>query len=368
MNEPIIRIEHLRKEYPNHTPLTDVCAEIRRGDVISLIGPSGTGKSTLLRCLNRLEEPTSGSIIVGGKDITDPQTDISLIRRRMGMVFQSFNLFSNLSIIENVIIAPMDLLGVPRTEAYREGMELLKRVGLAEKAGSRPADLSGGQKQRAAIARSIAMHPEILLFDEPTSALDPAMVGEVLAVIRELAGEGMTMLIVTHEMSFARDVSNRIFYMDEGVIYEEGTPEQIFDHPRKERTKRFMQRLKTLSLTVSSPAFDLIGAVAQIENFGKDNRMQSRDIRSAELVLEEIVMQCLIPQMEQGTVQAPAHIRISGTGGEDAVTIAISYPGGAYNPFRNEDELSVMIVRKIARDTEYRYDEQKEINSLKIIL
>ena len=366
MNEPIIRIEHLRKEYPNHTPLRDVCAEIRHGDVISLIGPSGTGKSTLLRCMNRLEEPTSGSIIVNGKDITDPQTDISFVRRRMGMVFQSFNLFSNLSIIENVIVAPMDLLGVSRTEAYREGMDLLKRVGLAEKADSRPADLSGGQKQRAAIARAIAMHPEILLFDEPTSALDPAMVGEVLAVIRELVREGMMMLIVTHEMNFAREVSNRVFYMDEGIIYEEGTPEQIFDHPRKERTKWFMQRLKTLSLTVSSAAFDLIGAVAAIENFGKDNKMPLRDIRSAELVLEEIVMQCLIPQMEQGTVQVPVHI--AGTCADGAMTMDLSYSGGTYNPFLNEDELSVMIVRKIARDIEYRYDEKKRTNSLRIVL
>ena len=368
MTEPIIRIEHLRKEYPNHTPLRDICAEIHCGDVISLIGPSGTGKSTLLRCLNRLEEPTSGIITVDGEDIINPQTDISLVRRKMGMVFQSFNLFSNLNIIENVIVAPMDLLGIPRKKAYQEGMELLKRVGLADKAESHPRDLSGGQKQRAAIARAIAMHPKILLFDEPTSALDPAMVGEVLLVIRELAREGMTMLIVTHEMNFARDVSNRIFYMDEGVIYEEGTPEQIFEHPQKERTKRFMKRMKTLSMTISSATFDLIGAVAEIENFGRDNRIQPRDIRSIELTLEEIVMQCLIPETEHGTIHAPIQVQIVQSDTDGAITMALSYPGRTYNPFISGDELSVMIVRKIAGNIEYQYDEKKEINSLRLFL
>ena len=368
MSEPIISIEHLRKEYPNGTPLKDVCAEIYRGDVVSLIGPSGTGKSTLLRCLNRLEEPTSGRIVVDGEDITDPKTDISLVRRRMGMVFQSFNLFSNLNVIENIIVAPIDLLGIPRKTAYQEGMKLLKRVGLADRAERRPDHLSGGQKQRVAIARAIAMHPEILLFDEPTSALDPAMVGEVLSVIKTLAGEGMTMLIVTHEMSFAREVSNRIFYMDEGVIYEEGTPEQIFEHPQKERTKRFINRLRSLTITISSGSFDLIGAVAEIEAFGRANRVPSADIRHLELALEETVVQCLLPRLEQGVMDAPIRIHIVRTGTDGAMTMALSYPGQAYNPFVNEDELSVMILRKIARKIDYRYDEQEEINSLLLFL
>ncbi|MBQ9482948.1 MAG: amino acid ABC transporter ATP-binding protein, partial [Ruminiclostridium sp.] len=189
----MIKIEHLRKEYPNVTPLKDVCVEINKGDVISVIGPSGTGKSTLLRCLNQLEEPTSGTVIVDGEVITGPKCDISLVRRKMGMVFQSFNLFSNLNIIENVMSAPVNLLKKPKAEARKEALELLKRVGLAEKAENYPDELSGGQKQRVAIARAIAMKPEIILFDEPTSALDPTMVGEVLSVIRSLAKEGMTM-------------------------------------------------------------------------------------------------------------------------------------------------------------------------------
>ena len=365
----LIEIRNLRKEYsPDVVPLKGVTIDIEAGEVISIIVPSGAGKTTFLRCLNRLVTPTSGTIIVEGINVCEPGTDLTALRRKMGMVFQSFNLFSNLNIIENVIVAPMDLLGIPRKKAYQEGMELLKRVGLADKAESHPRDLSGGQKQRAAIARAIAMHPKILLFDEPTSALDPAMVGEVLLVIRELAREGMTMLIVTHEMNFARDVSNRIFYMDEGVIYEEGTPEQIFERPQKERTKRFMKRMKTLSMTISSATFDLIGAVAEIENFGRNNRVQPRDIRSIELTLEEIVMQCLIPETEHGTIHAPIQVQIVQSDTDGAITMALSYPGRTYNPFISGDELSIMIVRKIAGNIEYQYDEKKEINSLRIFL
>lgn len=236
-----IHIEHLRKEFPEVTPLKDVCADINKGDVISVIGPSGTGKSTLLRCLNQLVEPTSGTVTVDGQVITDPGCDICQVRRKMGMVFQDFHLFFNRTVLENVTSAPVDLLKMPKKEAVREGMRLLERVGLADKADCFPEELSGGQKQRAAIVRALMMKPEILLVDEPTSALDPSMKTEVLSVIRSLADEGMTMMIVTHEMSFAREVSNRIFYMDEGLIYEEGSPEQIFDHPRKEKTRRFIR-------------------------------------------------------------------------------------------------------------------------------
>ena len=236
----LISVSHLRKSFNGVDVLKDVNAEIEKGEVISIIGPSGTGKSTFLRCLNRLETPDGGSIVVDGVDVTDPKTDLAAVRRKMGMVFQSFNLFGNLTILGNVMAAQCDLLGTPKDEARRKALELLGRVGLANKADALPDELSGGQKQRVAIARALAMDPEILLFDEPTSALDPTMVGEVLAVIKDLAKTGMTMLIVTHEMGFARDVSTRIFYMDEGIVYEDGAPNEVFNRPRGPKTVDFV--------------------------------------------------------------------------------------------------------------------------------
>ena len=251
--DTVISIAHLKKAYPNVTPLKDVNTEIRQGDVISIIGPSGTGKSTLLRCLNRLEEPTDGEIRVLGQAMTGAgPRELSAIRRRMGMVFQSFHLFPHLTVMENIMLAPVELLGLSRQDAYSRGLELLQSVGLAEKALNYPDELSGGQKQRVAIARTLAMNPDIVLFDEPTSALDPTMVGEVLSVIRNLASQGLTMLIVTHEMKFARDVSTRVFYMDQGVIYEEGSPEQIFEHPATDRCRTFVHRLKTFHAEICS--------------------------------------------------------------------------------------------------------------------
>ena len=239
----MISVSHLRKSFGGVPVLKDVSVEIGKGEVISVIGPSGTGKSTFLRCLNRLETPDGGSIVVGGVDVTAPGADLAAVRRKMGMVFQNFNLFGNLDVLGNVTAAQCDLLGTSKDAARQKAQELLDRVGLADRAEALPDELSGGQKQRVAIARALAMDPEILLFDEPTSALDPSMVGEVLSVIRDLAKSGMTMLVVTHEMGFARDVSTRILYMDEGVIYEEGTPEAVFSRPQKPKTVEFVGRV-----------------------------------------------------------------------------------------------------------------------------
>ena len=236
----MISVAHLRKSFNGVAVLKDVNAEIEKGEVISVIGPSGTGKSTFLRCLNRLETPDGGSIVVDGVDVTAPKADLAAVRRKMGMVFQGFNLFGNLTILGNVMAAQCDILGTSKADARKKAMELRERVGLANKANALPDELSGGQKQRVAIARGLAMDPEILLFDEPTSALDPTMVGEVLAVIKDLAKTGMTMLIVTHEMGFARDVSTRVFYMDEGLVYEEGAPAQVFNAPQKPKTVEFV--------------------------------------------------------------------------------------------------------------------------------
>ena len=239
----MIKIEHLRKEYPNVTPLNDVSAEINDGDVISVIGPSGTGKSTLLRCINQMEKPTAGRVWVDGVEVTDKKCDINKVRQKLGMVFQSFNLFGHLTVIENIMLSPMKLLGKSKQEAYDEGMNLLRTVGLAEKALNYPDELSGGQKQRIAIARTLAMDPDIILFDEPTSALDPELTQEILGVIRGLAAEKMTMVIVTHEMGFAREVADRVLFMADGGIAEEGTPEELFGNPKNQRTKDFLSKV-----------------------------------------------------------------------------------------------------------------------------
>ena len=238
----MIKVEKLAKKFGNLSVLEDINVEIHKGEVISIIGPSGTGKSTFLRCLNLLETPTGGSIYIDGEDILHKETNVPKLRQKMGMVFQSFNLFSHLTVLENLTIGQIKLLKRDKESAEKKAIELLKMVGLAEKAHSFADELSGGQKQRVAIARCLSMDPEIILFDEPTSALDPTMVSEVLAVIRRLAKEGMTMAIVTHEMDFARDVSNHVVFMDGGVVVEQGTPDDIFLNAQEERTKQFLSR------------------------------------------------------------------------------------------------------------------------------
>ena len=244
--EPLIQVRNLMKHYNEGSvhALDGVSADIERGEVVVVIGPSGSGKSTFLRSLNLLEEPTSGQIIVDGVDITDRKVNINLHRQKMGMVFQHFNLFPHMTIHRNITIAPMKLLKKSREEAETLALSLLEKVGLADRANDYPSQLSGGQKQRVAIVRALCMQPDVMRFDEPTSALDPEMVGEVLAVMQSLAQEGMTMLVVTPEMAFARDVSNHVVYMNQGVICEEGTPEDVFGNPQKQETKDFLSRFR----------------------------------------------------------------------------------------------------------------------------
>lgn len=239
----LFEIKQLCKSFGKVQVLDHIDATIRQGEVVAIIGPSGSGKSTFLRSLNLLEMPTSGEILFEGKAITDPKGDINVYRQKIGMVFQHFNLFANKTILDNMTLAPVKVLKKSKEEAEKEAMELLARVGLAEKANAYPAQLSGGQKQRIAIVRSLCMHPDVMLFDEPTSALDPEMVGEVLSVMRDLAHEGMTMVIVTHEMGFAREVASRVLFVDEGKIKEENTPEEFFDHPKNERLKEFLSKV-----------------------------------------------------------------------------------------------------------------------------
>ena len=344
----MISISHLSKHYGTLAVLKDINAEISKGEVISIIGPSGTGKSTLLRCLNLLEQPTGGAISVDGINLLDKHTDVPKIRQRMGMVFQSFNLYAHLTVIENLTIAPVKLRGKSKAEANNKAMDLLKLVGLAEKAHSLPEELSGGQKQRVAIARCMAMEPEILLFDEPTSALDPTMVSEVLAVIRKLSREGMTMMIVTHEMEFAKNISTRVFYMDEGLIYEEGPPEQIFENPKKEKTKAFIHRLRSMNYHVGSPDFDLYALQAEMQVFC-EKHMLSKELTSRVILAAE----------ESLLIQRDFHnldIGLTYSEKEGSLTLALESSGDPFNPMEISDEekqIGLLMLRNMTKNIHY---------------
>lgn len=350
----MIELLHLEKKYENATPLADVNAVINDGDVISIIGPSGTGKSTLIRCINMLERPTGGQILLDGVDITAPGYDLTQARRRMGMVFQSFNLFGHLTVIENLMLAPMEILKKPRQEAYETGLRLLERVGMAGREYQYPEQLSGGQKQRVAIARTLAMDPDVIMLDEPTSALDPTMVGEVQAVIRDLAQTGKTMLIVTHEMSFARAICNRVFYMDQGGIYEDGTPEQIFDHPQKELTRRFIQRLKVLELHIDDARHDFLSIGSEIDRYCLKSDIPSRLKYRIHLVFEELVEQILIPVLPQPHIQ----MTVEYSEAEQKVTMTVLYNGEPFDPATTQNDLSYTLLKNAT--TELHHSAQIE--------
>ncbi len=242
--DKMLEIKNLQKKFGDHEVLKDITAEVDNGQVICVIGPSGSGKSTFLRCLNLLEEPTSGKVIFEGQELTNlKEAQLDVLREKMGMVFQSFNLFPNMTVLDNITLAPIKVKKIDKAKAEATAKELLDRVGLAEKANAYPASLSGGQQQRVAIARALAMNPDLMLFDEPTSALDPEMVGEVLEVMKDLAKSGMTMVVVTHEMGFAKEVADEVWFMDEGYIQEQGTPTEVFDHPTSERAQSFLAKI-----------------------------------------------------------------------------------------------------------------------------
>lgn len=308
----MIKVEHLSKSFGDLVVLKDINIEIEKGEIISIIGPSGTGKSTFLRCLNLLEKPTGGTIWINDLDIMNPKNNPNTLRQKMGMVFQNFNLFEHLSVLDNLTIGPIKLLNLSKTEAENKARELLKLVGLAAKENAFPEELSGGQQQRVAIARCLSMDPEIILFDEPTSALDPTMVSEVLGVIRRLASDGMTMAIVTHEMKFARDLSTRVLYMDEGIIYEEGTPEHIFETPSKEKTRAFIHRIRNFNYQIVTSQFDYYALTASMEAFCNKHFFEHKWINSLQLIVEETLQLCL----QEGDSETRKKI-IDETGGID---------------------------------------------------
>lgn len=296
----MIEIRNLKKVYENVTPIENISTSINKGDSIAVIGPSGTGKSTFLRMINMLERPTAGQIIIDGEDVTGPGYPLNKLREKVGMVFQSFNLFDHMTVIENVCYAPMVIKKTDPAEAYEKGMKLLNMVGLGSFALSYPRSLSGGQKQRAAIARTLAMDPEIILFDEPTSALDPTMVGEVEAVIKSLREQGYTMMLVSHDMNFAEKIANRVFYLDDGVIYEEGSPDQIFKNPSKEKTKVFIKRLKDINCRIDTKSYDFPALRTQIDQFAYKNEIPYDEAKKDMAIVEELVYGILLPKFSEG--------------------------------------------------------------------
>ncbi|MDR0927417.1 MAG: amino acid ABC transporter ATP-binding protein [Ignavibacteria bacterium] len=367
----MIRVEHLAKKYGTLFVLRNINAVIKKGEVISIIGPSGAGKSTFLRALNLLDAPTSGNIFIDDVNILSIDANVNALRQKMGMVFQNFNLFDHLTALENLTIGPIKLLQRSKADAEARGRELLKMVGLAEKEDSFPDELSGGQKQRVAIARCLSMEPEIILFDEPTSALDPTMVSEVLGVIRKLAKDGMTMAIVTHEMKFARDVSSRIFYMDDGIIYEEGTPEEIFDTPKKEKTRAFINRIRSLNFHIANVNYDHYSMVAQIELFCEKHIFTERRRNSIMLLVEEVIQLCFADTDKEERNNAiiaagGIDLMLSYSEKNDTVEAIFSCNESLESIVNSDDELSMMIVSNLSKTREDNV--VNDIRSLRICL
>ena len=370
----MIKVENLSKSFGSLKVLSDINVEIKKGECIAIIGPSGAGKSMFLYCLNALETHDSGNIYINGTDISDKRTDINKVRQKMGMVYQNFNLFSHLTVLENIILAPVKVKKIPRAKAIERADKLLEMVSLLDKKHSYPDELSGGQKQRIAIVRAIAMDPEIVLFDEPTSALDPTMVGEVLAVIRNLAKQGFTMLIVTHEMNFAKEIAHRVLFMDEKGIYESGAPGEIFDNPQKGKTIAFIKKLKTFNYNVGSFNFDLIAMCAQLELFCGKYNIERKKVNDTTLALEEIITYILQHCYER--LRTPnIDIMVEYGDIDKKIVIDIVHNGKNINPFEkisfmaggegsDTDDLGIFMIKKISTDINFRAE--NGLNKFKI--
>lgn len=357
----MITINNISKKFGDLIVLENVSVQIKKGECIGLIGPSGTGKSVFLRTIAMLEKPDSGKIFINGTEVTNKGTNINKVREKMGMVYQGFHLFSHLNILDNITLAPRKIKKQSKETAGEKAMELLAMVGLSEKAKSFPHELSGGQQQRIAIARCLAMDPEILLFDEPTSALDPSMTGEVLAIIRKLTTMGLTMIIVTHEMSFAKEISSRVFYMDERGIYEEGSPAEIFDNPKKEKTKSFIRKLKVFSYEIRSKGFDMVAMNVQIDNFCKKYNIGSKRIYHIQLFIEELVLELFNRVYPDLPPEIDYTIEYSDENRD--VSICMTYTAGCFNPFEinnpEDDDLGMLLVRNLSKKSDHQFKNQK---------
>ncbi len=364
----MIKVTGLSKQFGELIVFKDINAQINKGECIAVIGPSGTGKSVFFRTIAMLEKPDSGTIFINGTDITKKGIDLNKIHEKMGMVYQGFHLFSHLNVMENITLAPIRVKKQNKNVAEKKAMELLSLVGLIDKANSFPHELSGGQQQRIAIARSLAMEPEIILFDEPTSALDPTMTCEVLAIIRKLTKMGLTMLIVTHEMNFAKEVADRIFYMDEGAIYEEGTPADIFDNPKKEKTKAFIRRLKLFSYDIRSKGFDMVTMNAEIEIFCQKYNVGAKQVYHIQLFLEELIMEIFKHCYENS--QPDIRFTIEYSDENSGISIDLTYEAVAFNPFENIDNevenLGILLISKMAGNYEHVFENSRNSINIKL--
>lgn len=359
----MIEIKHLRKEYENITPIEDLSVTINKGDIISIIGPSGTGKSTLLRMINMLEKPTSGQILIDGQDITAPGFNLSKIRGKIVMVFQSFNLFNNMTVLENVCIGQIKLKKIEPSEAYEKSMKLLEEVGLAGFAYSYPSQLSGGQKQRAAIARAIAMDPEVILFDEPTSALDPTMTGEIELIIKRLAENNKyTMLLVTHDMSFAEGVANRVFYLDEGGIYEDGTPDQIFHNQLKEKTKAFVKQYKSFTGEINKYENDFMSLYSELSKFTYKSEMSRSLDNRIKSIFEELCFQIVGKNLKEDGASILFDLGYSTV--DKIATFILKYNDVNIDLQSEENSISWNIISHYADDIKINKEDNQTIISI----
>lgn len=361
-----IEIKGLCKSFGTTEVLKDLDLTIRPHEVVALIGGSGCGKTTLFRCVEMLEKPDAGQIFIDGQEITAKGVNIDKIRRSMGMVYQNFNLFTHMNVMDNLCLAPVRLLGMSRAEAEKKAENLLDQVGLHGRGGKMPSELSGGQKQRVAIVRCLMMEPKIMLFDEPTSALDPGMIGEVLATMRMLAKLGMTMLIVTHEMKFAREIADRVLFMADGVIYEDGTPKQIFDRPQKEKTVAFIRKLKHFYYSIRDKDFDFIEMQGGIQSFADRYGLDNKTAYRLQLCTEELVNDILTAKTD-GAIELDITVEYSD---EDKSTVLLcSSAGERYDPFDKpmaEDDLGVTIIKHTARGYRHEYSNGKNILTIEM--
>ena len=362
----MIELKNVTKKFDNYYVLKNLNATINDGDVISIIGPSGAGKSTFIRLINMLETPSEGQIFVDGEEITASGFRVENVRQKIGMVFQDYNLFKHLTILENVMKPQIDIKKKTLVDAYTESIRLLDVVSLSENAKRYPHEISGGQKQRAAIARALAMDPSIILFDEPTSALDPTMISEVEEVIGELKSMGKTMIIVTHEMGFARRVSNRVFFMDEKTIYEEGTPEEIFDNPQKVKTKRFIKNLRLLIIVIERKDCDYWGYEADIDKYAMKNHISIKGRTRLKLAFEELVRGIIMEKLENPLVS----IVLEYSNQTEKLKMTVKYNGDYFNPKDSDNGLSYHVLKSAMDGIEYSeiHDDPVYKNQVELIL